>query len=152
MTLPLIVLAILTVCYGRSVGIPSEHGTRFARFLAPVFHVHEAAHGGLRGALYPVLAVSCLVRGFAWPGIMYMPPDPPPRSGSRSRACTRCLLNAYYVDALYDRVIVRPLLRAVGVPGACVRPARGRRARQRGGPHGGGHGQRDAADARPATR
>ena len=37
MTLPLWILALLTVITGIASGIPSEHGTRFERFLAPVF-------------------------------------------------------------------------------------------------------------------
>src|ERR1051325_7514277 len=37
MTLPLLILAILTVIAGWAFGIPSDDGTRFAWFLAPVF-------------------------------------------------------------------------------------------------------------------
>src|SRR5213594_2630557 len=41
MTFPLWILALLTVITGVAFGIPSEHGTRFERFLAPVFPIHE---------------------------------------------------------------------------------------------------------------
>src|SRR2546425_3268702 len=46
MTLPLWGLAILTATAGLLVGIPSERGTRFARFLAPVFPLHGEPSDG----------------------------------------------------------------------------------------------------------
>src|SRR5687767_3608120 len=49
MRVPLIILAVLTVVAGWAVGVPSEHGTRFERFLAPVFPLQEGAHGGAAG-------------------------------------------------------------------------------------------------------
>src|SRR5436309_2594832 len=45
MTLPLWALAVLTAVAGLAVGIPSERGTRFARFLDPVLPVHDGGHG-----------------------------------------------------------------------------------------------------------
>src|SRR5499433_2675377 len=42
MTLPLTLLAILTVVAGIALGAPSSHGTAFARFLDPVLPLHEA--------------------------------------------------------------------------------------------------------------
>src|SRR5215470_7808293 len=46
MTLPLGVLALLTIGAG-VLGVPSAHGTAFARFLSPVFPLKEAEHGGV---------------------------------------------------------------------------------------------------------
>ncbi len=111
MTLPLIVLALLTVVTGVAVGIPSEHGTRFARFLAPVFPLHEGGHGGVAALLILILAVLVFAAGFALAWFMYMAaPVRPAEIGRPKTAVHALLLNAYYVDALYDRVIVRPLL------------------------------------------
>src|SRR5207247_9038092 len=72
MTLPLIVLSLLTVVTGVAVGIPSEHGTRFARFLAPVFPLHEGGHGGVAALLILILAVLVFAAGFALAWFMYM--------------------------------------------------------------------------------
>jgi NADH-quinone oxidoreductase subunit L len=111
MTLPLTVLALLTVVTGVAFGIPSEHGTRFARFLAPVFPLHEGEHGGVAALMVLVLAVLVFAAGFALAWLRYM--AAPIRVAEIGRPTTgvhALLLHAYYVDALYDRVIVRPLL------------------------------------------
>src|SRR5262244_2178670 len=111
MTLPLVVLAILTVVTGVAVGIPSEQGTRFERFLAPVFPLHEGAHGGFAALLILVLAVLVFAGGFALAWFMYMAsPVRPAEIGQPKTGVHALLLNAYYVDTLYDRMIVRPLL------------------------------------------
>ena len=110
MTLPLSVLAILTVVAGLAVGIPSEHGTRFARFLAPVFPVHEAAHGGLAGLMLLVMAVVVFAAGVTLAWVLYMSGPVRAEAIGRPRNPVHALLlNAYHVDALYDGVIVRPL-------------------------------------------
>jgi len=111
MTLPLAVLAVLTVITGVAFGIPSEHGTRFARFLAPVFPVHEGGHGGFAALLVLVMAVLVFAAGVALAWAVYMAaPIRADAIGRPKTAVHALLLNAYYVDALYDRVIVRPLL------------------------------------------
>jgi NADH-quinone oxidoreductase subunit L len=110
MTVPLIFLAVLTVVAGWAVGVPSEHGTRFERFLAPVFPVHEAAHGGVAGVMLLVLSVVVVLAAITLAWFMYM--ASPVKADTIGRASTpvhRLLLNAWYVDWLYDRVIVRPL-------------------------------------------
>jgi NADH-quinone oxidoreductase subunit L len=111
MTLPLIVLAMLTVVAGVAFGIPSEHGTRFARFLAPVFPVHEGGHGGFAALMVLVMAVLVFAAGVGLAWFMYMAsPVRADAIGRPKTAVHALLLNAYYVDALYDRAIVRPLL------------------------------------------
>src|SRR6266705_161265 len=72
MTLPLAVLAVLTVIAGVALGIPSEHGTRFARFLAPVFPVHDGGHGGFAALLVLVMAVLVFTAGIALAWVVYM--------------------------------------------------------------------------------
>jgi NADH-quinone oxidoreductase subunit L len=111
MTMPLVILAVLTVVVGVAFGIPSEHGTRFARFLAPVFPVHEAGHGGFVALMLLVLAVAAFAAGVAAAWLRYMAsPVRAQQIGQPRTALRALLLNAYYVDALYDRLIVRPLL------------------------------------------
>ncbi len=110
MTLPLTVLAVLTAVAGLALGIPSEHGTRFARFLAPVFPVHEEAHSGFVAYMLLILSVVVVAAGITLAWFRYM--STPVRAEAIGRPRTALgalLLNAYYVDRLYDRVIVRPL-------------------------------------------
>ncbi|HUF93838.1 MAG TPA: NADH-quinone oxidoreductase subunit L [Candidatus Limnocylindria bacterium] len=110
MTVPLIVLAVLTVVAGWAVGVPSEHGTRFERFLAPVFPVHEGVHGGIAGVMLLVLSVVVALAGITLAWFMYM--ASPVKADTIGRARTpvhALLLNAWYVDRLYDRLLVRPL-------------------------------------------
>src|SRR2546427_677726 len=111
MTLPLTVLALLTVITGVLFGIPSDQGTRFARFLAPVFPVHEGGHSGLVALMLLVMAVAVFAAGVALAWVRYMAsPVRADEIGRPKTALHRWLLDAYYVDALYDRLIVRPLL------------------------------------------
>jgi NADH-quinone oxidoreductase subunit L len=111
MTMPLVILAVLTVVVGVAFGIPSEHGTRFARFLEPVFPVHEAGHGGFVALMLLVLAVAAFAAGVGAAWFRYMAsPVRAHQIGQPRTALQALLLNAYYVDALYDRLIVRPLL------------------------------------------
>ncbi|MEK7700788.1 MAG: proton-conducting transporter membrane subunit, partial [candidate division NC10 bacterium] len=110
MTLPLAMLALLTVVTGLALGIPSEHGTRFARFLAPVFPVPAGDHGGFAAYMLLVLSVVVVAAGITLAWFMYL--STPVRAGAIGRPRTplhALLLNAYYVDRLYDLAIVRPL-------------------------------------------
>jgi NADH-quinone oxidoreductase subunit L len=111
MTVPLAVLALLTVTAGWALGVPSEQGTRFARFLAPVFPLPEAAHSGFVTFVLLMLNVVVATAGIVLAWFMYMSaPVRPERIGRPRPPIQALLLNAYYVDALYDRAIVRPLL------------------------------------------
>jgi NADH-quinone oxidoreductase subunit L len=105
MTGPLVLLAFLTVVAGFVMGLPLD-GTRFARRLASVFALHDAEHS----KLVPLLSVVVVVVGFAFAFSRYkVAPVKPDQIGQPSTPLRALLLNAYYVDALYDRVIVRPL-------------------------------------------
>src|SRR5215468_5074681 len=111
MTFPLWILALLTVITGVAFGIPSEHGTRFERFLSPVFAVHESGTSGAVALMLLVSAVAVFVAGVVVAWYMYMAAAVrPDEIGQPSTPVHALLLNAYYVDALYDRAIVRPLL------------------------------------------
>jgi NADH-quinone oxidoreductase subunit L len=111
MTVPLVVLAVLTVLAGWAVGVPSEHGTRFARFMAPVFGAHEAEGSGLVTYMLLVLSVLVAAAGIALAWYRYVVTPVRPEVIGRPRSTLHALLlQAWGVDALYDRAIVRPLL------------------------------------------
>jgi NADH-quinone oxidoreductase subunit L len=110
MTWPLILLAVATVAAGMALGIPSEHGTPFARLLAPVLPTREGEHGGLAGIMLLVLSVVVVAAGIVLAWFMYM--GTPVRAdaiGQPRSALMRLLLEAWYVDRLYTGAIVRPL-------------------------------------------
>ena len=110
MTLPLWVLAVLTVVAGLAVGIPSERGTRLARFLEPVFPLHGESPDGSIAYTLLILSVIVVAAGFAVAWFVYL--ASPVRADTIGRPRTAfgaLLLNAYYVDLIYDRLIVRPL-------------------------------------------
>jgi NADH-quinone oxidoreductase subunit L len=109
MTWPLILLSFLTLVTGFVVGIPSERGTPFARFLAPVLPPHEGEHGGVAGIMLLVLSVLVVAAGIALAWFMYIArPVKTDAIGRPTTVLPRLLLNAWYVDWFYDRAIVRP--------------------------------------------
>jgi NADH-quinone oxidoreductase subunit L len=111
MTVPLAVLAILTIVTGWLVGIrsPSEGSTVFARYLEPVFHLHEGEHSGVMLLLLSFVVVGA---GFGLAFALYRPSALRIETVGQPRTALHAfLLNAWYVDWLYDRVIVQPLYR-----------------------------------------
>jgi NADH-quinone oxidoreductase subunit L len=111
MTLPLVVLALLTVVAGWVMGLPSAHGTRFERFLGPVFLAHEDTSSGVLTLMLGVLSVVAAASGITLAWFRYLATPVRADSIGRPRSVFHALLlNAYYVDQLYDRAIVRPLL------------------------------------------
>jgi NADH-quinone oxidoreductase subunit L len=112
MTGPLVILAIATTVAGLAVGIPSPHGTPFARFLAPVLPLPEGEHGA--GLAFTLLLLSAVVAisgvAVAW----YMYGRAPVRAASIGvprNPVHKLLLEKYYVDELYDVLFVRPIYR-----------------------------------------
>lgn len=113
MTMPLIVLAVLSVL-GGFIGIPelfAEHAHSLEHFLAPIFAASDAqaAHhhvdastewmmlaGSTAAIVIMILLAVRLYRN-------YQPSDAP--AGGLSKA----LENKWYIDELYDAVIVNPL-------------------------------------------
>jgi NADH-quinone oxidoreductase subunit L len=111
MTIPLIVLAVLTVVAGLAVGIPSAHGTAFARFLAPVLPVHEVEHGGAAGFALLVFSAMVAVGGVLLAWVVYGLRAVDAESiGVPRNPVHALLLRKYYVDELYDALFVKPLL------------------------------------------
>ncbi|HXJ84907.1 MAG TPA: NADH-quinone oxidoreductase subunit L [Candidatus Methylomirabilis sp.] len=111
MTVPLIVLAGLTVVAG-VIGLPSDEGTAFARFLVPVLPGHGSEGVGTTALTLMVFSALVAVAGVVLAWLMYgRRPVRAETIGVATNPVHRLLLNKYYVDELYDAVIVRPLFR-----------------------------------------
>ncbi|PYM21344.1 MAG: NADH-quinone oxidoreductase subunit L [Candidatus Rokuibacteriota bacterium] len=105
MTGPLLMLSVLTVVAGFALGLPLD-GSRFAHLLASVFHPHEGEHASV------VVLLSLVVFGAG--GLlafyMYRQSAVKPEAIGQPRTWVHALLlNAWYVDWIYDRLIVQPI-------------------------------------------
>ncbi len=111
MTLPLGVLAILTAVAG-FVGVPSSHGTAFERFLAPVLPFKEAEHGGVASLALAAVSVIAALAGVFVAWLVYGRGQvDASKIGVPTNPFHRLLLNKYYVDEIYDALIVKPVYR-----------------------------------------
>jgi NADH-quinone oxidoreductase subunit L len=110
MTLPLVVLAILTVVAGLAVGIPSSQGTAFAHFLAPVLPLDEAEHSA--GVAFSLLVLSAFVAiagvALAW-AVYGRIPVRAASIGVARNPLHKLLIEKYYVDEIYDALFVKPI-------------------------------------------
>ena len=111
-TIPLIILAFLSIV-GGFVGIPEiffHNGHRLSAFLAPVFSnsphaekaVNNTQHEILLMAISSILAIIASV--WAWSKFRSPAKFMEPETG-----LSKVLQNKWYVDELYDALIVRPL-------------------------------------------
>jgi NADH-quinone oxidoreductase subunit L len=120
MLVPLVILAILSI-FGGWVALPPYWGgvNYFDSFLAPVFHsstellasLHpawtEPAHS-LELQMTGVAVIVALI-GFLIAWYLYIArPDLPEKIAQRFRPIYQLLLQKYYVDELYDAVIIGP--------------------------------------------
>jgi NADH-quinone oxidoreductase subunit L len=112
MPVPQILLALATTVAGLAVGIPSSHGTAFARFLAPVLPLPEGEHGA--GLAFTLLLLSAMIAiagvTLAW-YVYGRSPVRPASIGAPRNPVHRLLLEKYYVDEIYDFLFVRPIYR-----------------------------------------
>jgi NADH-quinone oxidoreductase subunit L len=124
MTVPLMVLAVLSIC-GGWVGIPAALGgaNYFEHWLAPVFEggrhaaaaAASAAHGGghhdpmefiLMGG-----SVAVALFGIALAYYLYMVrPEKPAKIAEENPNLYRAVYNKYFVDELYEWLIVRRIV------------------------------------------
>jgi NADH-quinone oxidoreductase subunit L len=114
MTVPLVVLAVASLV-GGWVGLPDGWlwGNAFGRFLAPVTgHPHLAEHGeGVEGLLMAVATVLAAA-GAALAYVFYVRlPGLPMVLAWRFQPLYDLLVGKYWVDELYDALIVRPYVR-----------------------------------------
>ena len=111
MTVPLGVLAILTAVAG-IVGVPSSHGTGFERFLAPVLPFKEAEHGGVAALALAAVSVIAALAGVFVAWLVYgRGAVDAAKIGVPTNPIHKLILNKYYVDEIYDALIVKPLYR-----------------------------------------
>lgn len=117
MTIPLIILAIGAIASGW-VGIPPllgemvgiEHTDRFGDFLAPIFGGHHPTEGShLEEISVMGLSIAAGILGILISAALYLrKTDLPEKLGERFSGIYKILWNKYYVDELYDFIIVRP--------------------------------------------
>ena len=123
MLVPLIVLAVLSVAGGWMAAPMLWHSTdHFEEYVAPVFAraeqlaaAHDAAEAhDLYSLELKLMGGAVLVAGIgffiAW-RFYIKKPDAPERIAESLHAPYRLLLNKYYVDELYDAVVVWPIHR-----------------------------------------
>ncbi len=131
MTVPLIILAVLSVVGGIIPGFPLEGGWIHS-FLAPSLakggaggHAASEAvqfvrvavesgggHEGPTAIILIILAIAIAVGGIALAWFMYMRnPAVPDDLASRFPGLHRLLLNKYYIDEIYEACIIKPIYR-----------------------------------------
>ncbi len=103
-------LAGLPQLYGDWFGIASSNS--FANFLAPALAAvgpHELDHATEYAMTFGAIAMFGLGLGLAW--LLYLRrPEIPQRIREWLGAAYRLVWNKYYVDEIYDAVLVRPLV------------------------------------------
>jgi NADH-quinone oxidoreductase subunit L len=121
MTVPLLVLAALSVA-GGWVGIPKALSfgadlNGFEHYLAPVFEAGErgapTAHEASAGLEYGLMAAALGVVGvgiFLAHRFYIRRPEVPRRLSESYPVLARLLVNKYYVDELYSRIVVGPYM------------------------------------------
>ncbi|TMQ66686.1 MAG: NADH-quinone oxidoreductase subunit L [Candidatus Eisenbacteria bacterium] len=122
MTIPLVILAVLSAV-GGLVQVPLiERGQRLDAFLEPVFadvsrvvgaaHAgHAAGEAGLEIALMVISLVVALSGIFVAYRFYVVDPEAPKRLGERVKSLYLLLLNKYWIDEIYDAKIVQPIVR-----------------------------------------
>jgi len=117
MTIPLIILAFLSIV-GGYVGIPHSLGGAniFDQFLSVVFkgasEVSHLSHASASAEyLLMIMSIAVVLVGILIAYRFYIShPDVPKRLAEKYKGAYTLLLNKYYVDELYARIIVNPLL------------------------------------------
>jgi len=123
MTLPLQILAVLSIIGGVIIGFPGQlfhlEGWSFIdRFLGPVVLTHGEHHGhalslGLEWILV-IVSVAVAVSGIVVARLFYLKDAGFTRASylaSRFPLIYRLLLNKYWVDEIYAAIVIRPTLK-----------------------------------------
>jgi NADH-quinone oxidoreductase subunit L len=119
MLLPLLVLALLSIA-GGWVGIPGvliEGAESLGQFLSPVLPdiAHEVAHTTELLLMGSTTLLVLVVIGIAW--FIYTK-----KTEKESKGLLRVFENKWYIDELYDRVIVQPITRLAGLLREWIEP------------------------------
>jgi NADH-quinone oxidoreductase subunit L len=114
MTIPLVILALLSIV-GGWVGLPEGWlwGPAIGRFLAPATgHPHLDHHGAIGEGTLMAIATAMAAAGATLAWLFYIRrPELPAELAARFRALHELLAGKYWVDELYDALIVRPYVR-----------------------------------------
>ncbi len=115
MTVPLMILAILSI-FGGYLGVPKSlgGGNHFEHFLSPVFGEKEMLvhHSVSTEYLVMIISIGVALAGIFFAYRFYISkPELPKSLAQRYSFPYKVLLNKYYVDELYFKVIVNPLLK-----------------------------------------
>jgi NADH-quinone oxidoreductase subunit L len=110
-TIPLAVLAVLSVL-GGFLNVPESLGgnAMLGNYLADVFKaapIHEMDHGTEQMLMAVIIILTIVMIGFAW--FIYIKKDSVPVDPRETTGITRVLSNKYYVDEIYNALVVKPL-------------------------------------------
>lgn len=114
-TVPLIFLAFGAVFAGY-VGIPPifyEHGDKIGEFLAPVLG-HPEGHGTHAEEFFVMgMSIFAALAGLIAAYIMYLKKtELPQKLETKFQSLHKLLFNKYYIDQIYSKTLVQPMLRA----------------------------------------
>jgi len=114
MLVPLVILALFAIVAGY-VGVPPIlHGSNtIQQFLTPAAHEAESESQGT-GTIEAILMACSAGAAFLGLGLAYLfyvaKPELPQKLATRFHSLYSIVLNKYYVDELYDMVIVWPIV------------------------------------------
>ena len=113
MTVPLMILAALSVV-GGLLGVPPEHGWLHGFVASVAAPVGAVAHAVDANTVMVLMAVAVGIALGGWGLAHYLYAVRPATAADWSERCAgtyRVLLNKYYVDELYDALVVEPVKR-----------------------------------------
>lgn len=121
MTIPLIILAVLSIL-GGFIGIPEifsgEHGNNFHGWLEPIFAnaqirlAHYGSHTHFEEILLMVLSVIGAAGSIFFARYVYLKNQiVAEHAVTKYKRIYKILLNKYFVDEAYDKVIVQPIFK-----------------------------------------
>lgn len=123
MTIPLMLLAVLSVV-GGFIGVPEVLGgsNKLAEFLSPVIFSlgeKEAAHALSHSTEYMLMGISTglVIVMIIVAYIIYVSKKALPVAEGKEAGMQKVLYNKYYIDELYDAIVVKPLKALSGFSG-----------------------------------
>ncbi|RZJ35596.1 MAG: NADH-quinone oxidoreductase subunit L [Flavobacterium sp.] len=121
-TFPLIVLAILATV-GGLISIP--HNSWLSQYLAPIFNEHGHVATSFSNTDYMLMAIAVVggIFGIAVAYVKYIRQRQVPENDENITGFAKVLYHKYYVDEIYETLIVKPINALSGVLRDYVEPA-----------------------------